>query len=160
MPEYPWRGRVRLVPEAYPARSCSTFRREVSRFVGVLLVHPGHAAFDLFQVGIVAVDPYFSHLPTVMVGVEHLDANLLSIGQIGEGLLGALAEVLFFFRRVDLVESDLGQPLVVVEYRQGIAIGNADHATGDAFSMDMDRHNQAEQDDELHDETRAGVKSP
>ena len=75
-------------------------------------------------------------------------------------MLGALAEVLLLLGCVDLVEPDLGQALVIVEERQGIAIGHTDHATRDAFSIDMDRYNQAEQDDELHDETRAGVKPP
>ena len=49
-----------------------------------------------------------------------------------------------------------------LSFHFSLASANArpDHATRDAFSMDMDRHNQAEQGDELHDETRAGVKSP
>ena len=75
-------------------------------------------------------------------------------------MLAALAEVLLLLGRVDLVEPDLGQTHFIVEERQGIAIGHTDQATRDAFSMDMNRYNQAEQGDELNDETRPGVKPP
>ena len=151
MPEHPWRGRVRLIPEAYPARFGGTFRREVGRLIRVLLVHPSHAAFDLLQIGILAVDPDFSHLPLIFVGVEHLDADLLPIDQIGEGLLGSLAEVLLLLGCIDLVEPNLGQALVAVEDCQGIAIGHTDHATREGFRVGMGRKSQDEWGDELHE---------
>ena len=75
-------------------------------------------------------------------------------------MLGTLAEVLPLLRRVDLVEPDLGQALVAIEDCQGVAIGDPRNPASEGFGVDMDRHNQAEQGDELHYETRAGVKSP
>ncbi len=58
----------------------------------------------------------------ISVDIGHLAPSLFAIGQIRKILLRALAVVLLFLRPVDLMESDLGLPVVRIKHRQGVAI--------------------------------------
>ena len=62
--------------------------------------------------------------------VEGLDTDRFPIDQIGQALLGLLAEVLFLFGRIDLLQSDFGLLIAGIENRQSIVIGDTDYATG------------------------------
>jgi hypothetical protein len=57
-------------------------------------------------------------------------------------LLGALAEILFLFRRIDLVETDFGLSVAGIQNGQGVAIGNADDFTGEGFDLGEYRQDQ------------------
>ena len=147
MPEIPGRHWIRLVPETHSVHPGRAFSGKIGGFLGVFLIHPGHPTFDLFQVGILAIDPDFPDRATVFVGVRNFDPDLLAKHQSGEALLGGLAEILFLLGGIDLVQPDLGLPVSGIQDSDRVAIRDTHDPTG-KVSLDRTRQQQGEDNDE------------
>lgn len=126
----------------HPGRA---FSGKIGGFLGVLLIHPGHPAFDLFQVGVNPADPDFPDRATVLVGVRNFDPDWLAKHQIREALLGGLAEILFLLRGIDLVQPDLGLAIPGIQDSDRVAIRDTHDPTG-KVSLDRTRQQQGEEE--------------
>lgn len=103
---------------------------------------PCKAGHNLGQIYVFSVDQHLAKSPAVSIRFAPLDADGLSIHQVGKILFRAIAEILFFLRRVNSRKSDLVLTMGIVEHRDGVAVADANDFPNERFRhwRDHERH--------------------
>jgi hypothetical protein len=98
----------------------------------VLLVVPGKSVAHLVKVRVLAArQQHLAHEATVTFPLATVERDRLAENQAGQVLLGALAERLRAFGRVDTCEANAVRDIAAGKHGDGVSIGDANDACGE-----------------------------
>ena len=108
---------------------------------------PGHAALDLREIDVFAVPvEQLADDAPVAIALVPFDIDGLAEGEAAQRLLRTGAEGLGLLRGVDAEQADGVARTGFIEDLDGIAVGNADDATGEQCGMAWGKAGEAEQE--------------
>ncbi len=127
---------MRSGPQAAAPLAGLCFRR-VEFVVPVIRgVAPSVTVANLFEVDEAIAEIDSSHLASVAVDIDDLDADGLSKNFVGEILFRLLAKGLRLFGRVDAEEADAVLQVGIVQNRERVAVGDRDDPSDDDIACE------------------------